>query len=262
VKRWAVVFVLALAGCGGTTESAKQPVSSAVPDLPAEGFAVQSGSNIEFRDLDGRVVGRMGGYRLAPSPGVPLAVMHRGKGYVMDLRTRRVVRLPRHELLAAVRRTLAGRCRVGPARYLLCGRNILRAGPSGRRAVVVAARPSGVKVGHWEQAFLAPDGRRLLVQWSAECEIPITFVIQSRGGPLRVVSGERNWADAPESIALGFASDGRAMVLFPVAACGSGIRRAGIYAVDVRTFGRRFVFPVRRGAAVVMWGRTGLAPPP
>ena len=262
MKRWAVVFVLALAGCGGTTEQTKEPATAAVPDLPAEGFAVQSGSNIEFRDVDGRLVGRMGGYRLAPSPGVPLAAMHRRKRYVLDLRTRRVVRLPQQELLAAVHRTVAGRCRVGPGRYLLCGRNILRAARSGKRAVLAAPPPSGVKLGHWEQAFLAPDGRRLLVQWSAECEIPITFVIHSRGGPLRVVSGERNWADAPESIALGFASDGRAMVLFPVAACGSGIERAGIYAIEMRSYRRRFVFPVRRGAAVVMWGRTALAPPP
>lgn len=100
------------------------------------------------------------------------------------------------------------------------------------------------------------------MQWSAECEIPIAFVLRSGGGALRVVSGERDWANAPESVALGFASDGRAMVLFPLAACGSGIERAGVYSVDLRTFARRLVLPVGRGAAIVMWGRTALAPPP
>jgi hypothetical protein len=257
VKRWAAVFVLALAGCGGTSERSQTPASPSVPELPAEGFAVQAGTNVEFRDVGGRVLGHLQGYRLAPLPGVPLAVMYRGERHMLDLRERHVVPLPRADLLAAVRRTQQGGCKVGPERYLLCPRTVLRAD----RAVVGAPR-SKVKIGHWEQGFLSPDGRRLLVQWSAECEIPITFLVAARGGPLRVVSGDRTWAAAPESIGLGFASDGRAMVHFPVAACGRGIERAGVYAVEARTLAQRFVFPVRRGGAVVMWGPTALAPAP
>jgi hypothetical protein len=42
--------------------------------------------------------------------------------------------------------------------------------------VVVAAPPVRVKIGHWEQGFLSPDRKKLLLQCSAECEIPITFV--------------------------------------------------------------------------------------
>lgn len=100
-------------------------------------------------------------------------------------------------------------------------------------------RPPRAKVGHWATAYLSPDGKTRLAQWSAECEVPIAFFVSARGGRPRVVSGENDWADAPESIAIGWTSDGRALVEFPRAGCGSGLERPGVYAVRLdgtRTF--------------------------
>ena len=33
-------------------------------------------------------------------------------------------------------------------------------------------KPPGAKVGHWAKAYLSPDGKTFLAQWSAECEVP------------------------------------------------------------------------------------------
>jgi hypothetical protein len=87
------------------------------------------------------------------------------------------------------------------------------------------------RVGHWAWAALSPDGSTLLAQWSAECEVPIAFFAPAAGGEPRVVSGEDDWAESPTSIALGWTTDGRAIVLFPdVSPCGS-VDRAGLYLI-------------------------------
>jgi hypothetical protein len=88
------------------------------------------------------------------------------------------------------------------------------------------------RVGHWDWAALSPDGTTLLAQWSAECEVPVAFFIPASGGEPRVVSGEKDWALSPNSIALGWTTDGRAIVLFPDSApCGSA-RDPGLYLVS------------------------------
>ena len=87
------------------------------------------------------------------------------------------------------------------------------------------------RVGHWAWAALSPDGSSLLGQWSSECEVPIGFFIPAAGGETRVVSGEANWATSPTSVALGWTTDGRAIVLFPETnPCGS-VGKAGLYLV-------------------------------
>jgi hypothetical protein len=89
------------------------------------------------------------------------------------------------------------------------------------------------RVGHWAWAALSPDGSMLLAQWSAECEVPIAFFAPVKGGEPQVVSGERDWATSPTSIALGWTADGRAIVLFPDASpCGS-TRESGLYLIGV-----------------------------
>jgi hypothetical protein len=86
------------------------------------------------------------------------------------------------------------------------------------------------KVGHWAWAALAPDGRRLLAQWSAECEVPIAFVADLQGGDPRPVTDEEDWASSPESAALGWTTDSRAIVFLPHGpACSTGVARSGVY---------------------------------
>jgi hypothetical protein len=75
-------------------------------------------------------------------------------------------------------------------------------------------RPAGQPlIGHWRQATLSPDGRWLLLEWSAECEVPFTFVVRSSGGPVRPAFGRaRRWWDAQPSTAVGWLNDGTAIV--------------------------------------------------
>jgi hypothetical protein len=88
-------------------------------------------------------------------------------------------------------------------------------------------------VGHWEWAALSPDGSMLLAQWSAECEIPIAFFVPAEGGEPRVVTGEEDWATSPTSVALGWTTDGRAIILFPEANPCGVVGGPGLYLVGV-----------------------------
>jgi hypothetical protein len=105
--------------------------------------------------------------------------------------------------------------------------------------------PPGAKIGHWAKAVLSPDGRTFLAQWSAECEIPIAFFVLVRGGVPRAVTGEPDWADAPESVADGWTSDGRAIDDLRHGACGTSAKRPGIYFVSPDAQ-RTFVLPLPR----------------
>jgi hypothetical protein len=98
----------------------------------------------------------------------------------------------------------------------------------GHRVRVPVQRPRGSMVGHWVTAYLSPDGKTLLAQWSAECEVPIAYFVSARGGSPRPVS-----ADAAESVAHGWTDGGRAIVEFPNGPCGTGAKRPGIYLVSL-----------------------------
>lgn len=86
--------------------------------------------------------------------------------------------------------------------------------------------------GHWAFAFPSPDGSRLLLYWSGECEAPNAFFAPSSGGTPTEATGASDWRKAPESSALGWTSDGRALVLLRESGCGYGTRPPGVYAVD------------------------------
>jgi hypothetical protein len=109
----------------------------------------------------------------------------------------------------------------------------------GRRQLLAVRTPGPTetasdagRVGHWDWAALSPDGSTLLAQWSAECEVPIAFFVSPQGGIPEVVSGEDDWATSPTSIALGWTTDGRAIVLFPeVSPCGTA-GKAGLYLIN------------------------------
>jgi hypothetical protein len=90
--------------------------------------------------------------------------------------------------------------------------------------------PDSGTAGHWTWAALSPDRTTILAQWSAECEVPIAFVVSATGGSPRPVTGEEDWARSPDSVALGWTTDGRAIAFLPQGpACGSGVPKPGIY---------------------------------
>jgi hypothetical protein len=92
--------------------------------------------------------------------------------------------------------------------------------------MVVNGEPSG----HWRFALLAPDGNRVLAQWSGECEVPLAYVATLQSGPPVPITGATS--DAPESFALGWTRGGRALVLLPQGSCCSGAWQPGVYAFD------------------------------
>ena len=76
----------------------------------------------------------------------------------------------------------------------------------------------------------------MLGQWSGDCEVPTAFFISLGGGKPVPVTGERNWAKSPETMAYGWTTDGRAIVFIPTKpACGTGVFRPGIYLVAENT---------------------------
>jgi hypothetical protein len=91
------------------------------------------------------------------------------------------------------------------------------AAEDGARTIVPVGapfRPAGQPlIGHWREAVLSPNGRWLLLEWSAECEVPFTFVVRSAGGDPRPAFGRaRRWWDAQPSTAVGWLDDGTAIV--------------------------------------------------
>jgi hypothetical protein len=98
------------------------------------------------------------------------------------------------------------------------GRFFLENGSSERRLAVSPPGPTPSAaaaglVGHWAWAALSPNGKTILAQWSAECEVPIAFLVDIRVGSPRPITGEEDWAKAPVSVALGWTTDGRAIAL-------------------------------------------------
>ena len=53
--------------------------------------------------------------------------------------------------------------------------------------------------GHWSDGFVSRDGKTLLLQWTAECEVPLAFFVQAAGGKPRLVTGGRQVDHAPAS---------------------------------------------------------------
>jgi hypothetical protein len=127
------------------------------------------------------------------------------------------------------------------------GRFFLETGATQRELGVLPPRPTpsasdAGRVGHWAWAALSPDGQTILGQWSGECEVPIAFLTEVGGGRPEPVTGEDDWAHSPESVALGWTTDGRAIVFLPKGpACGSGVDRPGIYLYSTSGRGKLIV---------------------
>ena len=100
-------------------------------------------------------------------------------------------------------------------RFLLCRRSSPRDRGSfsfrGRGPIRISYPHEGPG-GQWSGGFLSPDGRTLLLQWTAECEVPFAYFVPARGGTPRLVMGERRIEDARPSIAHGWIRRGEAII--------------------------------------------------
>ena len=81
--------------------------------------------------------------------------------------------------------------------------------------------------GHWDWAAVSPDGEWLVAQWTAECEVPVAFLVPVGGG--KAVPVARDRYGPATSKALGWTRDGRAIVELPGLSCGSTSQRPGTY---------------------------------
>jgi Tol biopolymer transport system component len=59
--------------------------------------------------------------------------------------------------------------------------------------------------GHWLWAAASPDGKTILADWTSECDVPKTYLIDARGGTPRP-------ATQGGSEAFGWTTDGHAIV--------------------------------------------------
>jgi hypothetical protein len=178
----------------------------ALGPLPERGFALETKAGVQLQTLSGRPVGTLPGLDLALDQAAPHAV---------------VLRNPRGRLYAFDGHTLR---------------------PRRRRASVRVAAPRPKGVGHWVWGERSPTGNALLAQWSAECEVPVAYL---------VIRGKLD-AFGDETLALGWLPTGEAVVHFrPLGCAGSG--RSGIYAA-VSTRKMRLLLRTPRFAQYLMWG--------
>lgn len=87
-------------------------------------------------------------------------------------------------------------------------------------------------IGHWRHAAVSPDGSRLLLQWSAECEVPEAFWTPIRGGTPQAIGAADRWGALPESVHVGWDQAGRALVHLPKGECGSSADTPGVYSLS------------------------------
>jgi hypothetical protein len=192
----------------------------ALAPLPERGLALESKAGVVLQSLGGRPVATLRGMNLA----MDQAVAH--KATVRD-RLGRLFALDRHGLRAT---SLRRGCRTTDVRLVVCAHAI--------RGVTGA--PS--KVGHWVWAERSPSGDATLAQWSAECEIPVAYLI--------VRGKRRSYGD--ETVALGWLPSGEAVAHFRPVGCTTS-KRSGIYAVP-RGGKPRLLLRTPRFAQYLMWG--------
>jgi len=101
----------------------------------------------------------------------------------------------------------------------------------GSRWVVLFDEMTAPKGGHgwWRRVIASPDRRRLLGQWSGECEVQLTYVVTLADRTMRPI------LEGLPSTAVGWGADGRARVRLAAefwATKAKRIVKAGIYRVN------------------------------
>jgi hypothetical protein len=82
--------------------------------------------------------------------------------------------------------------------------------------------------GHWEWAAVSPNRKTIVATWSGECESPSAYLIPAAGGHPR--SATTGLGPSIDTVALGWTTDGRAIVWMPKNGCGTSTV-PGIYFV-------------------------------
>jgi hypothetical protein len=258
VKWHRALFTLALApalvGCGGSSTATVGGVTRArtqLPGLPSELLAVKRGPRTVLVDLHGRVLAHVDGW--TPAMRLNQPQLNRGsQARTIDRASRRLV--PFVPDLPAARGGCTPVGTLGDAQLVECtahgDRSLSVRRPDGTRTPLVRpASPHGV----WTGAFASPDGKRLLLQWSDECETPFALIAPADGARARLLTGGRIRSGAPESYALGWTRDGRALVELPAGACSRGTAPSGVYAFAAEGSGRL----IARGSAAAFFGAAG-----
>jgi hypothetical protein len=221
--------------------------------LPAQGLAVNRPGGVVLHELHGRVVGHLSGFRLVElygrRPRRAVVVAKGRRTFALGPRGVRPIGRPRPDWP-----TTARGCHPAPLPYVICGgpysprRDASVVYLHGRKLVGPVGKYGGAPtfVGHWRSVERSPDGRTLLLQWSAECETPVAYFADADGSHLRTVAGN----PAVESGAVGWARDGRAVIGYPQGVCGRARTPSGTYLVDPRT--RRATLVLRGIGA--LWG--------
>ncbi len=175
--------------------------------LPDSGVAVGMGPRVLFLDLEGRVIQEVEGFELTGNRGAPGVWLKRGKDH-FRLHAGYGVLIP-----------------VAPGRAK--DRAYDEGDPPALRPPPTAwTKQVGVS-GHWRYAYRSGTGT-VLAQWSDECAAPTAFWKEPGRRP-EVITGGHDSRDAPESMALGWSPDGRAIVQLGAGACGTSGDPPGIY---------------------------------
>jgi hypothetical protein len=201
-----------------------------LPQLPERGLALETKAGVQLQTMAGKTLASLPGFNLAEdwkTAGVLTMRDRVGAIYVLDARGRRLRNYGRPTTRPA--------CRLTDVGLSVCKSTI----KSGLRVV---ARAPG-RVGHWVWAQRAPRGGAILAQWSAECEVPVAYLVKD--GKLR--------AFARESVALGWLPTGEAVIQFPNGPCAGGWSPVtGIYAESASKM--RLLLRTKRYAQYLMWG--------
>lgn len=219
--------------------TARSPI--ALPSLPAQGVAIQGPASVVLVDLDGRVVGRVPGMQLAPGdpPGSTVVLANRDGDWLL------------RSGASVVRPISPGRAsRLYLPQQEHLGRLDLRR--------PIGSRYEGMVAGFWRYAFPSPSGLTYLAQWSGECEVPTVYFARPGSRPVPVV-GPPLVEYIPESFALGWTPDGRAVVLLPQGACGGSMEVPGVYLFTGPNAGV-LLHEVNRWQGAAMWGRAERSP--
>lgn len=209
-------------------EKASPTPASLTGSLRRSGFAIGQRNGVILVGLEGRVLERLPGFELAGNSDNRGVWLQSGRDYFrLD---------PDDAALLPVARSVA-RARIygGSAEVNL--------------PVPMGARYRGRVAGRWRYVVSGP-GEASLAQWSGECEVPTAF--WAEGSELLVLTTGGEELGGPESIALGWGSDGRAFAHLGEGYCGGAADPPGIYAFSRPGVGR-LVYRTQRGANVDMW---------
>ena len=208
-----------------------------LPQLPLQGFLVESRREVTFVSLDGSEIDRLSGFEVSGYGGASEAWLSRGRDYYrLDVERHRLIPVPKAR-----------------AEHQMNDEGSTPELPTPEDQVVHCRTcpPEGMPVGYWRFALPSPEGSALLAQYSGECEVPITYWVEA-GVPQEITATppERGY---PESEALGWSADGRALVYLGEGYCGGRGDPPGIYAF--RGPGdAEFVYRTPPLVVIHMWG--------